>query len=145
MRELPGRPTGGALHDTPIEAVFARDALRMAIATERSGLAFYTRASKLAKDARGREVFERLAERREGTSGHARGALSRARRAGPAPRIAADVSVFQGRGERACFRPAREELAKKGVDDRQALLIGIRCERGSHKFFKTLRRTLRRV
>jgi hypothetical protein len=24
----------------------------------------------------------------------------------------------------------------RGVDDQQALLIGIRCERGSHKFFK---------
>ena len=33
------------------------------------------------------------------------------------------------------FAAGTEEL-KKGVDDRQALLIGIRCERGSHKFFK---------
>ena len=31
---------------------------------------------------------------------------------------------------------ARTEELKKGVDDRQALLIGIRCERGSHRFFK---------
>jgi hypothetical protein len=33
------------------------------------------------------------------------------------------------------FAAGTEEL-KQGVDDRQALLIGIRCERGSHKFFK---------
>ena len=33
------------------------------------------------------------------------------------------------------FAAGTEEL-KKGVDDRQALLIGIRCERGSHQFFK---------
>ena len=33
------------------------------------------------------------------------------------------------------FAAGTEEL-KQGVDDRQALLIGIRCERGSHQFFK---------
>src|SRR5688500_4494452 len=45
----------------PTEALFARDALRIAIATERSGLEFYTRAAALTKDARGRKVFKRLA------------------------------------------------------------------------------------
>src|SRR6059036_3790848 len=38
------------------ELVFARDALRMAIATERSGLAFYTRAAGMTRDKRGRTV-----------------------------------------------------------------------------------------
>src|SRR5437870_551907 len=33
------------------------------------------------------------------------------------------------------FAAGTEEL-RKGVDDRQALRIGIRCERASHKFFK---------
>ena len=33
------------------------------------------------------------------------------------------------------FAAGTEEL-EKGVDDREALLIGIRCERGSHEFFK---------
>src|SRR6266850_3512216 len=48
------------------ELVFARDALRMAIATERSGLEFYTRAAALTRDARGRTVFRKLAaEERE--------------------------------------------------------------------------------
>jgi len=48
------------------ELVFARDALRMAIATERSGLEFYTRAATLTKDQRGRTVFHELAaEERE--------------------------------------------------------------------------------
>src|SRR5690606_2326195 len=46
----------------PVDAVFARDALRIAIATERSGLTFYTRAAKIAKDPRGRAVFRRLAD-----------------------------------------------------------------------------------
>src|SRR5690349_21684197 len=44
------------------ELVFARDALRMAIATEKSGLEFYTRAARMTTDARGRAVFQRLAE-----------------------------------------------------------------------------------
>src|SRR5205814_1502691 len=43
------------------ELVFARDALRIAIATERSGLDFYTRAAGLTSDPRGRSVFQRLA------------------------------------------------------------------------------------
>ena len=42
--------------------MFARDALRMAIATERSGLEFYTRAAALTRDARGRAVFQKLAD-----------------------------------------------------------------------------------
>ena len=33
------------------------------------------------------------------------------------------------------FAAGAEQLAK-GVDDRQALMIGIRCERASHRFFK---------
>src|SRR5205085_559634 len=33
------------------------------------------------------------------------------------------------------FAAGTEELSK-GANDRQALLIGIRCERGSHQFFK---------
>src|ERR671926_1098734 len=44
------------------ELLFARDALRIAIATERSGLEFYSRGARMTKDARGRRVFEKLAE-----------------------------------------------------------------------------------
>jgi len=44
------------------ELLFARDALRIAIATERSGLEFYSRAARITRDARGRRVFEKLAE-----------------------------------------------------------------------------------
>jgi Fur family ferric uptake transcriptional regulator len=44
------------------ELLFARDALRIAIATERSGLEFYSRAARMTKDTRGRRVFEKLAE-----------------------------------------------------------------------------------
>src|SRR5690242_9311030 len=54
--------TTAPLDGATTELVFARDALRIAIATERSGLEFYTRAAALTTDARGRDVFERLAE-----------------------------------------------------------------------------------
>jgi len=47
------------------ELVFARDALRIAIATERSGLDFYSRAAKVTRDARGRKVFHDLAMERK--------------------------------------------------------------------------------
>src|SRR4051812_18088666 len=47
--------------DGHTDLVFARDALRIAIATERSGLEFYTRAARVARDARGRKVFQDLA------------------------------------------------------------------------------------
>ena len=40
------------------ELLFARDALRIAIATERSGLEFYSRAARITKDARGRRVTD---------------------------------------------------------------------------------------
>ncbi|HEY6507190.1 MAG TPA: transcriptional repressor [Vicinamibacterales bacterium] len=103
------------------DLVFARDALRIAIATERSGLEFYTRAARLARDARGKKVFERLA----GEEKEHLGKLE-----------AQPTFLFFKGAANGLFSAGAEELKKKGVDDRQALLIGIRCERGSHKFFK---------
>src|SRR5262249_58744331 len=55
-----GRPA--PVSPAPTDAVFARDALRVAIATERSGLEFYTRAARMTRDTRGRRVFQQLAE-----------------------------------------------------------------------------------
>jgi Fur family ferric uptake transcriptional regulator len=119
---------------TTTELVFARDALRMAIATERSGLEFYTRAARLTRDARGRSVFERLAgEERE----HLATLQKRYREL-----LAEDPQLenrptflfFKGAAS-GLFASGAEELSK-GVNDEQALLIGINCERGSHEFFK---------
>src|SRR5689334_20550966 len=47
--------------DGSTEALFARDALRIAIATERSGREFYSRGAKIVKDPRARTVFNKLA------------------------------------------------------------------------------------
>lgn len=127
-----GRPAR-ALDGTITEAVFARDALRIAIATERSGLEFYTRAVKLTRDAGGRRVFERLAvEERE----H----LARLeRRYGELvtehPGLEAEPTFLFFKGAaNGLFAAGAREL-RRG-DGRTALSIGIRCERASHKFFK---------
>jgi Fur family ferric uptake transcriptional regulator len=128
-----GRP---AEADPPhIDAVFARDALRIAIATERSGLTFYTRAAKIARDRRGKTIFDKLAaEERE----HLAKLEARYKEL-----IAADPTLehrptflfFKG-AVNGLFAAGADELTKKGAADRQALRIGIRCERASHRFFK---------
>ena len=116
------------------ELVFARDALRMAIATERSGLEFYTRAASLTKDARGRTVFQKLAaEERE----HLGTLETRYRElvAGDPQLESRPTFLFFKGAASGLFAEGAKQL-RKGVNDQQALLIGIKCERGSHKFFK---------
>src|SRR4029450_13253647 len=54
-----GAPTTAASGFT--EALFARDALKIAIATERSGREFYARASRITKNPRARRIFVKLA------------------------------------------------------------------------------------
>ena len=119
---------------TPTDAVFARDALRMAIATERSGREFYTRAARITSDPRGRRVFERLATEEQDHFGRLEARYRELLAANPDLESQPTFLFFKGAAN-GLFAAGTEEL-KKGVDDRQALLIGIRCERGSHKFFK---------
>ncbi len=116
------------------EQVFARDALRIAVATERSGLEFYTRAATVARDPRGREIFQRLAQDEQ----QHLGTLEKRY----ADLIATDSTLesrptflfFKGAAQ-GIFAEGAEKL-RSGIDDLQALIIGIRCERDSHKFFK---------
>jgi Fur family ferric uptake transcriptional regulator len=116
------------------EIVFARDALRIAIATERSGLEFYTRAAGMTTNPRGRTVFQRLAaEEREHL-----GTLEKryAELIAQDPQLESRPTFLFFKGAAAgLFAEGTEQLGK-GVDDLQALLIGVKCERGSHKFFK---------
>jgi Fur family transcriptional regulator, ferric uptake regulator len=116
------------------ELVFARDALRMAIATERSGLDFYTRAAAMTKDSRGRTVFERLAaEERE----HLATLQKRYRElVAQDPQLESRPTFLFFKGAASGLFAAGAEELRKGVNDEQALLIGIECERGSHEFFK---------
>jgi Fur family ferric uptake transcriptional regulator len=116
------------------ERVFARDALRIAIATERSGLAFYSRAAGLTTDARGRDIFQRLAaEERDhlATLEKRYGELL-----AEDPAIEAQPTFLFFKAAAAGLFAQGEEKLRGGVDDLQALLIGIKCERGSHRFFR---------
>ncbi len=118
----------------PTEALFARDALRIAIATERSGLEFYTRAASITKDIRGRKVFQKLAEEEKEHLGTLERRYRELLKADPLLESYPTFLFFKGAAN-GLFAAGTEALAK-GVDDRQALLVGIKCERGSHKFFK---------
>jgi len=123
-----------SIDGTTTDRVFARDAFRMAIATERSGLEFYTRAAALTKDPRGRSVFQKLAaEEREhlGTLQKRYEAL-----AASDPQLESRPTFLFFKGAASGLFAAGAEELRKGVNDAQALLIGIRCERGSHQFFK---------
>jgi Fur family ferric uptake transcriptional regulator len=117
------------------ELVFARDALRMAIATERSGLEFYSRAATLTRDQRGRTVFQELAaEERQ----HLATLEERYRelvKKDPQLESRPTFLFFKGAAH-GLFDAGADELRRGGVDDAKALLIGIKCERGSHQFFK---------
>ncbi len=114
--------------------VFARDALRMAIATERSGLEFYTRAAAMTADARGRTVFEKLAaEERE----HLATLETRYRvLLAKDPQLETRPTFLFFKGAASGLFAEGAERLRQGVNDQQALLIGIKCERGSHRFFK---------
>jgi Fur family transcriptional regulator, ferric uptake regulator len=119
---------------TTTELVFARDALRMAIATERSGLEFYTRAARVTRDVRGRTVFERLAGEEREHMGTLQKRYRELMAEDPQLEHRPTFLFFKGAAS-GLFASGAEELSK-GVDDEQALRIGIECERGSHEFFK---------
>jgi Fur family ferric uptake transcriptional regulator len=128
-----GRPAAQPV-TLPADAVFARDALRIAIATERSGREFYGRAARMTRDGRGRKIFERLAGEEKEHLGKLEDRYRELVTADPMLESQPTFLFFKGAAN-GLFAAGTEEL-KKGVDDRQALLIGIRCERGSHRFFK---------
>jgi Fur family ferric uptake transcriptional regulator len=128
-----GRPAAPAA--LPIEALFARDALRIAIATERSGLTFYTRAAKIARESRGRAVFERLAAEEREHLGKLEARYRELVAQDPSLESQPTFLFFKGAAN-GLFAAGADELTKKGAADRRALLIGIRCERASHRFFQ---------
>jgi Fur family ferric uptake transcriptional regulator len=125
-------PTMGA--DGHTDLVFARDALRIAIATERSGLEFYSRAARVAKDARGRKVFQDLALEEKEHLSKLESRYSVLLQRDPQLESRPTFLFFKGAAN-GLFAEGAERLLR-GVNDQQALMIGIRCERGSHRFFK---------
>jgi Fur family ferric uptake transcriptional regulator len=126
----PAAPKGAAT----TEMIFARDALRIAIATERSGLEFYSRAGRLTEDARGRSVFQKLAEEEKEHLGTLEARYKQLLAANPELESRPAFLFFKGAAN-GLFSEGTERLTR-GVNDQQALMIGIRCERGSHRFFR---------
>jgi Fur family ferric uptake transcriptional regulator len=120
--------------DGTTELVFARDALRVAIATERSGLAFYTKAASITRDARGRATFLKLAEEEKEHLAKLQHRYQELLALDPLLESRPTFLFFKGAAS-GLFAAGTQELVR-GVDARKALLIGIRCERGSHRFFK---------
>ena len=116
------------------DLLFARDALRIAIATERSGLEFYSRAARLTRDARGKKVFEDLAGEEKEHLGTLEARYSELLQRDPQLESRPTFLFFKGAAH-GLFAEGADRLTR-GVNDQQALLIGIRCERGSHRFFK---------
>ena len=116
------------------DLIFARDALRMAIATERSGAEFYARAAKITRDTRGRKVFQDLAEEEQAHLGRLEEHYAELVERDPQLESRPTFLFFKGAAH-GLFAEGAERLMK-GVNDQQALMIGIRCERGSHRFFK---------
>ena len=116
------------------DLVFARDALQIAIATEKSGLEFYSRAAKIAKDARGRKIFHDLAMEEKEHLGKLEERYHQLLQRDPQLESRPKFLFFKGAAN-GLFAEGAERLLR-GVNDQQALMIGIRCERGSHRFFK---------
>ena len=119
---------------TTSELVFARDAIRIAIATERSGLEFYSRAARMTKNPRGRRVFQKLADEERDHLSTLEARYRRLLAQDPQLESRPTFLFFKGAAN-GLFAAGADEI-EKGVDDRQALKIGIRCERMSHQFFK---------
>jgi len=122
------------LGDGHKDLLFARDALRIAIATERSGLEFYSRAARMTRDARGRKVFDDLAAEEKEHLSKLEARYNELLQRDPQLESRPTFLFFKGAAH-GLFAEGAERLLK-GVNDQQALMIGIRCERGSHRFFK---------
>jgi Fur family ferric uptake transcriptional regulator len=127
-----GRPA--AAEGGTTELLFARDAMRIAIATERSGLEFYSRASRITRDARGRAVFQKLADEEREHLATLEARYQKLLALDPQLESRPTFLFFKGAAH-GLFAAGAEQIAK-GVNDQQALLIGVRCERASHRFFK---------
>jgi len=117
------------------EMLFARDAMRIAIATERSGMEFYGRGVKLVKDPRAREIFRKLATEEVHHLKTLENRYQELLKQDPQLESRPTFLFFKGAAN-GLFSTGTEQLRRDGVDDLEAYRIGIRCERGSHRFFK---------
>jgi len=87
------------------------------------------------KNTRGRHVFEKLAAE-EVDHLHRLEARYRALLERDPELESRPTFLFFKGAANGLFAEGTEQLSRPGVDEAEALRIGIRCERGSHKFFK---------
>jgi Fur family ferric uptake transcriptional regulator len=116
------------------ELLFARDALRIAVLTERSGLEFYSRAAKAAADPRTRAVFQRLADEERDHLSKLETRYQKLLARDPQLEARPTFLFFKGAAN-GLFAAGAEQVAR-GLSDEQALATGIKCERTSHRFFR---------
>ena len=127
-----GRPAPGGAASS--ELVFARDALRIAIATERSGLEFYSRAAQATRDPHARAVFTRLADDERAHLAKLEERYQRLLAADPQLESRPTFLFFKGAAH-GLFAAGAEQVSR-GADDKQVLMTAVRCERTSHRFFR---------
>lgn len=121
-----------AVEEGDESVVLARDALRVAMATQRGGREFYARAARLARGAL-RAVFTRMADETMARLT----ALEERYRAllGRDPQLDARPAVLFFRdADHGLFASGSAELAT-AVDDQRTLMVAVRCERGAQAFF----------
>jgi len=126
-----GKPPKPALSS---DVLFARDAMRIAIATERSGREFYARAAKITRDGPARRIFQRLADDEIEHLERLEQRYASLLAENPGLESEPTFLFFKGAAN-GLFADGTDELTD-GLDEAKAILIGIRCERGSHNFFK---------
>jgi Fur family ferric uptake transcriptional regulator len=117
------------------ELLFARDALRIAIATERSGREFYAHAAKVTRDPRARRVFTSLASEEDSHLERLEERYQKLLEVDPQLESRPTFLFFKGAAN-GLFAQGADQIRREGIDDLEAYRIGIRCERGSHRFFK---------
>ena len=96
---------------------------------------FYGRGVKLVKDPRAREVFRKLATEEVHHLKTLEGRYQNLLKQDPQLESRPTFLFFKGAAN-GLFSTGSEQLRRDGVDDLEAYRIGIRCERGSHRFFK---------
>jgi len=116
------------------EMLFARDALRIAIATERSGREFYMRAAAMSQSPRARTVFQKLSGEEDDHLARLEERYAQLIEEDPEIESHPPFLFFKGAAN-GLFSAGVEQLSKVSTD-RDALMLGIKCERGSHRFFK---------
>lgn len=116
------------------ELLFARDALRIAIATKRSGLEFYSRASQAAHEPRARSAFERLADEERAHLAKLESRYEKLLSNDPQLESRPTFLFFKGAAN-GLFAAGAGQVSR-GLADEQAFAVAMKCERTSHRFFK---------